>query len=135
MAQGDSTRKAFVMPEFGKWSKTQLATVHPDLRRLFEEVVKGMDCHVLCGYRNEADQDRAFNQGFSKVQWPNSKHNTYPSLAVDVSTWPLNWHDIASFDALGGFVLATAERLGIGVEWGGAWKSFVDRPHYQLKEA
>lgn len=130
------------MPSFGERSKKALESAHPKLRLLFEEVVKAYDCAVLCGFRNEADQEEAFLKGFSKVHFPNSKHNSYPSLAVDVVPWPLNWKEERKFYQFSGYVLATAERLGIKVRWGGDFNQdgsltndpFVDLPHWELHE-
>lgn len=121
------------MPSFGERSTNNLASADPKLRQLFNEVIKTMDCTVLCGFRNEADQNTAYANGFSKVQWPNSKHNTFPSKAVDVAPWPLDWKDTASFEVLGSFVFQKAKEMGIDIEWGGTWH-FTDLPHYQLKE-
>lgn len=128
------------MPEFGERSKKALDSAHPKLRQLFDEVVKTYDCAVLCGFRNEADQEDAFVKGFSKVQFPDSKHNSYPSLAVDVVPWPLDWKDGRRFYHFGGYVLATAGRLGIKIRWGGDWngnldfkdQNFHDLPHFEL---
>ena len=122
------------MPSFGNRSKAALSSADPKLRQLFEEVVKTMDCTVLCGFRNQEDQDVAYAHGFSKVKWPDSKHNTFPSKAADVAPWPLDWKDTASFEVLGSFVLAKAKEMEIDIEWGGTWH-FTDLPHYQLKEA
>jgi len=121
------------MPSFGERSRKALDSADPKLRQLFDEVIKTMDCTVLCGFRNEADQETAFANGFSKVHWPNSKHNTFPSKAVDVAPWPLDWKNTASFETLGTFVLSKAKDMGIDIEWGGTW-TFCDLPHYQLKE-
>lgn len=128
------------MPEFGERSKKALDSAHPKLRQLFEEVVKTYDCAVLCGFRNETEQEDAFVKGFSKVQFPNSKHNSYPSLAVDVVPWPLDWKDERRFYHFGGYVLATATRLGIKIRWGGDWNGnmdfkdqrFHDLPHFEM---
>ena len=72
------------MPKFSNLSKARLAGAHEDLQVLFKEVVKYFDCTVLCGFRDEAAQNKAFEDGFSTVKYPNSKHNQVPSKAVDV---------------------------------------------------
>lgn len=120
------------MPKFGKRSRKELATAHPDLQRLFNEVVKMFDCAVICGHRGKADQEKAFAGGFSKVQWPKSKHNRVPSLAVDVAPFPSLFKDVSKFHDLAVVVKETAKRLGIKVTWGGAWKNFPDLPHWQI---
>ena len=72
------------MPRFGSRSKSQLETCHPDLQTLFNAVIEVVDCSVTCGYRNERDQEKAFDSGNSKVHFPDGKHNSNPSTAVDV---------------------------------------------------
>lgn len=131
------------MPEFGGQSKKALESAHPKLRKLFEEVVKTYDCAVICGFRNEEDQEKAYVQGFSKVKFPDSKHNSYPSGAVDVVPWPERWSDREKLYHFAGYVKRVAENLGIKVRWGGDWKSdgnlknetFIDLPHWELVDA
>ena len=114
-----------------------LATAHQDLRRLFDDVIQRVDCAVICGHRSRSVQDRAFREGKSQVRWPNSRHNTSPSAAVDVVPWPLSW-DLgdpavkATWVEMKAEVEATAERLGIEIEHGADWTSFKDWPHWQL---
>jgi hypothetical protein len=134
------------MPTFGNRSKNNLATAHPDLQRLFNEVIKHYDCAVICGHRSKEDQDKAFHEGRSKVQWPNGKHNKQPSLAVDVVPWFSNkpnirWNDSSKFYEFGGFVQGVAATMGIDIRWGGNWdgddelkdQTFFDLPHFELR--
>ena len=79
------------MPRFGRSSKDNLNGCDIDLVRVFTEVVKDFDCKVICGHRNEADQKKAFDEKRSKVKFPNSKHNKWPSKAVDVVPYPIDW--------------------------------------------
>jgi len=133
------------MPNFGQASKNNLSTAHPDLQRLFNEVVKNYDCTVMCGHRNEEDQNKAFHEGRSKVQWPNGKHNKLPSEAVDVAPWfveapHIRWEDKEKFYHFAGYVQAVADQLKIKIRWGGNWDSddelhdqtFFDLPHFEL---
>lgn len=128
------------MALFSLISKARLATCHPDLQRLFHEVVKRFDCRVLCGTRSQMKQDAAFAAGYSKVQWPNSKHNRSPSLAVDVLPYPVDWGDTNRMYHFAGYVRRTAEELGIPLRWGGDWdgdtevddQDFNDLAHFEL---
>ncbi len=131
------------MPQFSKKSLDHLATCHPDLQRLFLEVVKHYDCSVICGHRNQKDQDDAVKNGFSKTAWPNSKHNSMPSMAVDVVPFPLpEWTKAKFFCHFAGFVQGMANRMGIAIRWGGDFNGdlnlendkFIDAPHFELKE-
>lgn len=128
------------MPTFNRRSIERLETCHPDLQRLFFEVIKGYDCTVLCGIRSKPDQDQAVREGKSKLPWPKSKHNLAPSMAVDVVPYPIDWNQRERFYHFAGYVQATADRLGIKIRWGGDWnsniqfndESFIDTPHFEL---
>lgn len=133
------------MAKFGRRSKTNLSSCDDELQRLFNEVVKHYDCSVLCGHRGEAAQNAAYYEGRSKLKYPRSKHNTFPSKAVDVAPYYANakakipWDDKDKFILFGGFVLGMAKSMGINIRWGGDWKStmemgskFFDGPHFEL---
>jgi peptidoglycan L-alanyl-D-glutamate endopeptidase CwlK len=129
------------MPRFGSSSKKNLSEAHPDLVRLFEEVIKHYDCSVIEGHRPQSEQDAAYHSGKSKVQWPNSKHNSTPSMALDVVPYPIDWNDTKRFYYFGGFVKGVAAKLGLDIRWGGDWdsdndfkdQSFHDLPHFELR--
>ena len=127
------------MPSFSQASLDQLNTCHPDLIRLFTEVIKTHDCHVSEGYRDRADQEADFAKGTSKAHYGQSNHNTQPSRAVDVEPYPIDWDDTDRFRAFALTVLATAQTLGIKVRWGGGLEfqkaGIVDMPHYELINA
>jgi len=130
------------MPKFGKRSKANLATCHPDLQRIFNEVIEHYDCSVICGRRSKEDQDKAYNEGRSKVQWPNSKHNGTPSMAADVVPYPIDWQAIRRFYMFVGVVRGVAAMLGIKTRCGADWdgdmevkdQNFHDLPHFELVE-
>ena len=132
------------MSKFSKESIEQLNTCHPDLQILFIEVIKYWDCKIICGSRNEEEQDKAFAEGKSKLQFPFSNHNKLPSDAVDAIPYPINWEnknpkDLARWYAFAGFVLGVASQKGIEIRWGGDWDSdkdfkdqkFDDLPHFE----
>lgn len=137
------------MPSFGRTSKTRLHECHPDLIRLFEAVVEYYDCTVLEGHRPESRQTEYFTSTpqRSKVPWPQSKHNSYPSNAIDAAPWPIpdNWgedhmKDLVKFYEFAAIVRYEAARQGIRIRWGGDWDSdgnykdqkFDDLVHFEL---
>jgi len=61
-----------------------VADIHPDLKHIVTELSKEMDIVVKTGHRDHAAQVNAFNLGTSRHVWPNSRHNTLPSMAVDI---------------------------------------------------
>lgn len=133
------------MPTFSKKSEMILSTCHEDLQTLFNEVIKEIDCSVICGFRDKEEQDAAFNSNKSKLAWPNSKHNYVPSLAVDVAFYPIDWSNTKQFYYFGGYVMSLANSLNKSlaikyhVRWGGNWKrdhdvtqQFNDLVHFEL---
>ena len=130
------------MPSFGKKSQERLNTCDPRLVELFETVIEDFDCSVLEGYREKEAQNRAFDEGKSKLKFPEGNHNRYPSLAVDVAPYPIDWKDRDRFHYFAGFVKGIASQLGLDIRWGGDWDSdtqtrdnnFDDLPHFEVRE-
>ena len=130
------------MPKFGTRSKRNLYTAHPDLIRLFEEVVKNFDCTVIEGHRSKERQNKLFDEGKSKLKYPKGKHNATPSNAVDVAPYPIDWSDRDRFHYFAGYVIGIASSMGIKIRWGGDWdmdtqtkdNNFDDLPHFELKK-
>ena len=134
------------MPKFSQKSKDNLATCCITLQNLFNEVIQRVDCSVNCGHRGEEAQTKAYNEKRSKVKFPYGKHNSIPSLAVDVYPYPYDWGNPDSienwkkFYYFGGIVRGIAWELGIKVRWGGDWdsdndltdQSFNDLPHWEV---
>ena len=128
------------MPQFSGRSLTKLKECHPLLQRLMTDAIQTVDFSVICGYRGKDEQELAYQSGHSKLRWPQSKHNSTPSLAVDVVPYPIDWDDIAAFHMLSDAVkeswssIPEAERDGFELSWGGDWKKFRDYPHYELRK-
>ena len=120
------------MPSFGKTSAARLATCHPEIQRLMNEVIKRVDITILCGHRGELEQNAAFANHTSQLRWPKGKHNKTPAMAVDIARYPVNWNDEAGFHSLAVIVKQVADELNIPIKWGGDWVSFHDLPHYEL---
>ena len=134
-----------------KWSHSsikKLETCHPDLQTLFNEVLSIHDCTIVYGRRSKSEQDRMYQEGKSKLQYPRSKHNDNPSSAADVIPFVNgsgSW-DRERIILFGGIVLAVADRLyneGLmthKIRWGGNWSTnpskdfakFFDGAHFEL---
>lgn len=138
------------MNQYSKTSRDRLNTVHPDLQIVFEHVLQEWDHSILCGVRPKEDQNKAFNDGKSKLQWPDSKHNvTEPdelAMAVDAGPYPLDWDNRERWIGFGCYVLGVADELyrqGVishRIRWGGDWnhasrdlspQNFDDLPHFE----
>lgn len=134
------------MPEFSQTSLNRLHTCHEDLQLIFKRVVQRRDCTILQGHRTQDEQNQVFADNKSKVEWPNSKHNSFPSMAVDVAPYPIDWNDRGRFYMFAGYVQAIAEEMlatGLinhSLRYGGDWDSdtdtddqkFHDLPHFEL---
>lgn len=124
-----------VADTLSKLSRERLSQCHPDLQRVVELAAGRYPMAVIQGHRGEKEQNEAFSRGNSKLKWPNSKHNSLPSMAVDLVPMPLDWNNVKRFDELAVVVKAAAKELGVELVWGGDWKSFKDRPHYELRRS
>ena len=93
------------------------------------EVIKTIDCIILCGFRGKNEQHRAFMAGTSKLDWPHGKHNSNPSNAVDVAPYPIDWSGRQRFITFAQKVLEIAGQLGIRIRWGGDWDMKGDGNH------
>ena len=133
------------MPRFGKKSKEQLATCDERLIKVFNEVIKTVDCTVLEGHRSKDRQNALYKEGKTKVTYPSGRHNHSPSLAVDVCPYPVDWGDRERFTLFAGFVIGIAKSMDIKLRWGGNWdmweengrwevddNKFDDFPHFEL---
>ena len=132
------------MPEFSKKSLSKLSTCHSDLQKLFFSVIKDADCSVIEGHRKKIRQNKLCQDGLSKVQYPDSKHNKLPSEAVDVGPYIPGKgisYETRQCYFFAGYVKARASELGIQIRWGGDWDSdndvndqkFKDLHHFELR--
>ena len=137
------------MYKFSKRSRDNLSTASENLQRLFNEVIKEIDCTVICGHRSPEEQFELFKKGRENknFKWvvvdkskvvtnidgraKKSNHNYLPSRAVDVVPYPLDWNDLNAFKKLGEVVKRKAKELGIKISWGGDWQTLKDYPHYE----
>jgi peptidoglycan LD-endopeptidase CwlK len=120
-------------------SQNRLNKVHPELAKRVTQIIvtlaaQGLTIEVVQGLRTFAEQDGLFEQGRSKPgqivtksKGGQSNHNY--GLAVDLCPFvdgKPQWNDNP------GFVRIGAEAVKLGLEWGGDWKKFIDKPHVQL---
>lgn len=118
-------------------SKNKLNSCDPKLIEIVRELALTHDFVVCCGHRSKEEQDQAFKSGNSKVKFPNSKHNSLPSKAVDLAPCSkegraIDWGNLKAFDELANAFKAIAEGKDTQIVWGGDWLSFKDKPHFEL---
>lgn len=141
------------MPHFGRTSNANLDTCHPDIQRLFREVVKVFDCSVTYGVRETEEQQALFAKGrtepgeivtycdgITKKSNHQAKEDGW-AWAADVAPYfaeapHIRWKDEKRFHRFAGFVEAKALELGIKIRWGGDFrrrgKPWPDLPHWEL---
>lgn len=118
--------------------------LHPSLQRLVTRIRDEVtDISLTSGYRDEAEQNELFDLGASKLRYPDSKHNQYPSIAVDLAPYPYPRHEPKLWGALG-YIAGSAFRIaaeeGLNIRWGGDWdrdgdltdQNFDDLFHIEL---
>jgi len=138
------------MPKFGTTSRKRLSECDVRLQAILNEVIQYYDCTVLTGHRDEATQNEMYNSipQRSKLKWPNSKHNSKPSMAVDVAPWPIpkdwgkDWKERLKFYELKAIIFYEAAKRGIKIRYGGDWdmdydymdNKFDDLVHFEIVE-
>jgi len=86
------------------------------------------DISLVCGHRTQHEQDALYPE-FTKVKWPNGKHNSLPSKAVDFQPYPypadkkVLWASLAYY---AGRAIEIGKRKGIRIRWGGDWNENGD---------
>ena len=130
------------MPYFSKRSKSRLSTCDERLQEVFTEVIKHVDCSVLEGHRSKERQNKLYDEGRTKVKYPNGRHNSSPSKAVDVTPYPVDWEDRERQTLFAGFVFGIGRSMGYNLRWGGDWdmdfqvmdNRFDDFPHFEIRD-
>ena len=147
------------MPKFSKSSLDKLNTAHPKLIKIMNEAIKRYDFKVLYGHRSPEEQFELFKKGrtFTNGSWvktgsvvtnldgtvKKSKHNYYPSHAVDIVPYPIDWNNLQRFKDMAKIVIEVAKELNIKIIWGADWDmdgdikehTFIDYPHFELDKS
>jgi peptidoglycan L-alanyl-D-glutamate endopeptidase CwlK len=134
------------MASFGKESQKQVDTCERRLQLVLAVAIKIMDFSAIVGHRGKEDQDKAFRDKKSKLKWPESKHNSLPSLAIDVAPYPIDFSNkpkaVARFYLLAGVILTVAWFMRVGLRCGFDWdgdfdlldQNFDDLGHFELED-
>ena len=132
---------------FSSRSLSKLNSCHSDLILLMTEALADPECpsdmSVLEGFRDEERQNQMVEDGKSQLPWPRSRHNSFPSMAVDVAPYVggISW-DWKYYYPLADHIKTVWQRLQMDgkttgqydLEWGGDWSGSFgpDGPHWQL---
>jgi len=122
--------------KFGRKSCEKLEQCDVRLQTLCNRMLErsDFDMTITCGHRGEEEQEKAFKEGKSKAHFGQSKHNEYPSRAVDICPYPINWDTKdPRWDKMVALAYDTAREIGIRIRCG-AFFSFKDYPHIELED-
>ena len=120
------------MNKWGERSLEVYETVDPVLQHYLDRALQEVaDISLICGHRGQVEQNAAYYAvpQRSKVQWPNGKHNQFPSKAVDFQPYPMpdSEHKLwASLAYVAGRIIQMAAADGVEIRWGGDWNSNGD---------
>lgn len=121
----------------GTASLARYDTLHPALQMLVLTILERMDVTVVCGHRSKEEQNKAVNEGKSSLRYPKSKHNSDPSLAVDIAPYirkkGVQW-GVAEVSHMQGRIAEIAEYLNIPLRWGGDWDGDGDSSEHKLRD-
>ncbi len=154
----------------GAQSRSRLEGVHPYLVRVVQRAAAMAKPHedftVLEGVRSRetmwayygkgrtAEQCRAKGvpTGYARPDLPKVTWLANPLMsnhrrrengfghAVDLAPWPIDWSDVARFDALAALMFRAASIEGVAIRWGADWdrdgkareRGESDSPHFEL---
>lgn len=117
---------------------SRLEGVHPDLVRVIKRAaqISPIEFRVLEGLRTRERQAQLVKQGASRTMA--SRHLT--GHAVDIAPYvdedgdgdrEITWH-AGHYDRLAPYVKEAAAQERVKITWGGGWRTFPDKPHWEL---
>lgn len=132
-----------------KWGDRSLrvrASLDKRLQLIMDRVLTEVgDLSLISGYRSEEEQNGLFLAGKSQLEYPQSKHNRYPSVAVDFQPYPRPEREEklwASLAYLASAAIFIGQEHGVTLRWGGDWNrngdltdnNFDDLFHLEIVE-
>lgn len=149
------------MPSFSRQSMSNLSSCCREVQMVMHRSIRYTDFTIVQGFRDEETQNRYYERGVSQVKWPNSKHNSNPSKAVDVAPYhptfgilfgspeqltvisqamsitkqAVNAIILREYFYLAGVIMCQAQELQVEMRWGGDWdrdKDYFDNKFNDL---
>ena len=124
----------------GKSSAANLSGVNPLLIQVVTLALKltSVDFGIPSsgGLRTPEQQRKLFDLKASPLDGTIKISNHQSGNAFDVFAYvdgKASW-DIGHLNEVATAVLASASQLGVKLAWGGHWKRFVDRPHFEVSK-
>jgi len=123
-----------------QYTDTRIKTLHPNIRRSAKELILrcsielGLNLRIAQALRTIAEQDALYAQGRNGNSGPivtNAKGgSSYHNFGLAFDLVEIKADKSANYDYNHSLVSSIGKSLGF--EWGGDWKSIVDKPHYQM---
>ena len=124
----------------GKSSAANLSGVNPLLIQVVMLALKltSVDFGIPSsgGLRTPEQQRKLFDLKASQLDGTIKISNHQSGNAFDVFAYvdgKASW-DVGHLNEVATAVLAAASQLGVKLAWGGHWKRFVDRPHFEVSK-
>ena len=129
---------------FGKTSLAKLEEINPILKELATKALakSTVDFGIPStgGKRTAEEQKALYDKGYSKADGTIKKTYHQSGNAVDlvpVIDGKMTWDSIQAFIEINEAVMAAWSEMNVSgwtLTWGGNWKTFIDRPHYEIKK-
>jgi len=131
-------------------SDKNLATCNNRIQFAVYWLLNFVDVGVACGHRTKATQNKAYANKASTLKWPDSKHNSMPSNAVDLYAYVAGVGAIMDrrkskrcyeyYARIAGLLEAYCDSKGYHFRWGGNWdgddsledQNFNDLMHFEI---
>lgn len=132
------------MPSFSNDSKKQLETCDCRIQEILNDAIKFYDFKIIEGHRSKEKHIENVKNGATDLEideYHKSKHSTFPSQAVDIAPYPVDWNDTKRFIYLAGIIHGIALQKGYSIRWGGNWdmdntiiddQNFQDLVHFEV---
>ena len=135
------------LPMFMRWNSdpvgndaNNLSALNPNLQKVVAQARAdnpNLNFVIGNGKRTAADQDQAKAWGWSRVGSQDGGDANVHMAGNAVDLWGLDSNGRVQFDPgqqkqIGQAMQAASQKLGVGVNWGGNFKTFKDAPHFEL---
>ena len=124
--------------QFGQNSLINRTGINPDLIEILDRAMEisiyDFGVPSSGGLRSTEEQAALFTAGVSKADGRTHKSFHQTGNAVDVYAFvngKASW-DHEHLSVVAAAMLQASSELGIPLQWGGLWRGFCDRPHFQL---
>lgn len=126
------------MPNFSRRSLEKLNQCRKELQLIAKESIDDspFDFALICGFRDEYDQNEAYRKKVSKAKWLQSPHNYLPSYAFDIvilDNGDMDWDNIYKYKAVAHHMMMFAYMHNIKLKSYSLTEDW-DHGHFEIKK-